>query len=243
MIKNYVFYSIALLAVSLSLFFSAIRSNANDSNEEKFRKNRMGMVKEQIERRGVRDKKVLQAMETIPRHHYVPKTLIDSAYNDGPLPIGEGQTISQPYIVAYMAEALKLAGTETVLEIGTGSAYNAAILSLLAKKVYSIEIVKPLGLKAIETLKKEGIKNVSVRVGDGYKGWPDEAPFDAIILTASPPKIPQPLIDQLKEGGILLAPVGKYYQKLVRLTKVNGKIKSEDLIPVRFVPMTGKAQE
>ncbi len=195
------------------------------------------MVKTQIEDRGVRDEGVLRAMREVERHKFVPGHHHASAYEDHPLPIGHGQTISQPYIVALMTELCDLQGDEKILEIGTGSGYQAAILSLLAKSVFSIEIVEPLGKSARLKLKELGYDNVQVRIGDGYGGWPDEAPFDVIILTAAPPSIPQSLIDQLAGGGILVAPVGDYAQELVTLTKRNGNVTRKTVTYVRFVPM------
>jgi len=162
---------------------------------------------------------------------------VASAYDDHPLPIGHGQTISQPYIVALMTELCDLDGSEKVLEIGTGSGYQAAILSLLAKSVYSIEIVEPLGKNARRTLAELGFRNVEVRIGDGYAGWPEEAPFDVIILTAAPPKIPAALLGQLADGGILVAPEGKYAQELVIITKLGGRLTRRTVTYVRFVPM------
>ena len=172
------------------------------------------------------------------RHKFVPPEMIPYAYNDRPLPIGEDQTISQPYIVALMTELLDLSGTEKVLEIGTGSGYQAAVLSPLAAEVYTIEIVKTLALRAQEVLTELGINNVHVRWGDGYKGWPDEAPFDRIIVTAAPDEVPPALIDQLRAGGKLVIPVGKYWQELKVITKVSAsEIDERTIIPVRFVPM------
>jgi protein-L-isoaspartate(D-aspartate) O-methyltransferase len=201
------------------------------------------MVAGQIEVRGIVDNRVLAAMRQVERHLFVPEPLRRQAYSDGPLPIGEGQTISQPYIVAIMTELLDLQGQEKVLEIGTGSGYQAAILGELCKEVYTIEIVEPLGRRASKLLDSMGYENISVRIGDGYAGWPEKAPFDAIMLTAAPPKIPQPLLDQLAEGGRLVAPVGEDYQTLQLVTKSKGVLKYEDVLPVRFVPMTGEAQK
>ena len=195
------------------------------------------MVKNQIEARGVKDPGVLKAMRSIERHKFVPDHHITSAYEDHPLPIGYGQTISQPYIVALMTELCGLKGDEKVLEIGTGSGYQAAVLSLLADEVYSIEIIDRLGKSAALRLKNLGYKNVEVRVGDGYAGWPEKAPFDVIILTASPPEIPTALIDQLKDGGVLVAPVGDFHQELVKIEKRDGKIQRKTVTYVRFVPM------
>ncbi len=211
--------------------------------EDGFQAARKRMVETQIRARGVKDSRVLKAMEKVPRHQFVPEHLWDEAYFDEPLPIGYGQTISQPYVVAYMTEQLKLTGEEKVLEIGTGSGYQAAILAELAKVVYSIEIIPELGRQAAEVLKKLGYQNVHVRIGDGYRGWPEAAPFDAIILTAAPDHVPQPLLDQLKVGGRMILPLGDFYQDLVLITKTEKGIKKERKIPVRFVPMTGEAEK
>ena len=196
------------------------------------------MVKDQIEKRGIRDKGVLRVMQETPRHLFIPENLKNLAYEDGPLPIGEGQTISQPYIVALMTELLNLKGNERVLEIGTGSGYQSAILSPLVKELYSIEIVKTLTEMASKILKEMHYDNVTVKYGDGYKGWIEYAPYDAIIVTAAPEHIPQILIDQLKVGGRMVVPVGSKYQKLKVITKTNeGKFGEENIISVRFVPM------
>ena len=196
------------------------------------------MVKDQIEKRGIKDKKVLRVMHETPRHLFIPANLKNLAYEDGPLPIGEGQTISQPYIVALMTELLNLKGNERVLEIGTGSGYQSAILSPLVKELYSIEIVKTLAERASKILKEMHYDNVTVKYGDGYKGWIEYAPYDAIIVTAAPEHIPQILIDQLKVGGRMVVPVGSKYQKLKVITKTNeGKFGEENIISVRFVPM------
>ncbi len=212
-------------------------------NQDAFAERRRKMVENQIISRGVEDEHVIQAMLKVKRHRYVPKNLQNTAYYDEPLPIGQDQTISQPYIVAYMTEALKLNGSEKVLEIGTGSGYQAAILAEIVHQVYTIEIVEPLAEMAEKRLRAEGYDNIQCRTGDGYKGWPKAAPFDAIIVTAAPPLIPEPLIDQLKEGGRMIVPVGKWFQDLVLLTKKDGKVKRKRLIPVRFVPMTGEIQK
>ncbi|RMG67061.1 MAG: protein-L-isoaspartate(D-aspartate) O-methyltransferase [Calditrichaeota bacterium] len=201
---------------------------------------RKRMVQEQIRARGVKDPRVLAAMEKVPRHEFVPVRFRADAYADQPLPIGMGQTISQPYIVAYMTEQLKLNGDEKVLEVGTGSGYQAAVLAELAREVYTIEIIPELGRRAAETLKRLGYQNVHVRIGDGYRGWPEKAPFDAIIITAAPDHIPEPLIEQLKEGGRMILPVGDVYQELVLVTKTRKGLRKERKIPVRFVPMTGE---
>ena len=197
------------------------------------------MVDNQIMVRGVQDPDVIKAMRTVPRHLFVPAEFRDQAYSDTPLPIGEGQTISQPYIVAYMTEALELKPGDRVLEVGTGSGYQAAILAELAGEVYTIEIIPVLGSRAEKTLEEMGYENVWVRVGDGYKGWPEKAPFDAVIVTCAPEEIPRTLVEQLKEGGRIIIPVGKEYsvQSLVRGVKKGGKIEILDRLPVRFVPM------
>src|SRR5215471_4089544 len=204
---------------------------------------RSDMVEWQLAARGVNDRRVLDAMRAVPRHLFMPAAVRSEAYADGPLPIGWGQTISQPYIVGYMTQELRLKPTDKVLEVGTGRGYQAAVLSKLVKEVYTIEIVEPLGREAERLLKELGYNNVHVRIGDGYRGWPEAAPFNAIIVTAAPDQIPKPLIDQLAPGGRLVAPVGVDFQELVRLTKSDEGIKREPLLPVRFVPMTGQAQK
>ncbi len=203
------------------------------------------MVAEQIERRGVKDPRVLAAMRKVPRHEFVPAEVQGHAYDDRPLPIGHGQTISQPYIVAFMTEALALEGDEKVLEIGTGSGFQAAVLGELAKQVYTIEIVEPLGRNAAEVLKRLGYDNVKTRIGDGFQGWREEAPFDAVIVTCAPDDVPRPLVDQLADGGRMIIPVGPEgkAQQLVLLRKKNGHLTRTESLPVRFVPMTGEAQE
>jgi protein-L-isoaspartate(D-aspartate) O-methyltransferase len=198
------------------------------------------MVENQIIRRGISDQAVILAMRSVPRHLFIPVENRSQAYNDGPVPIGYGQTISQPYIVAYMTEALALKSKDTVLEIGTGSGYQAAILAEIVSMVYSVEIVKPLADHAAGNLKILGYSNVSVYAGDGYYGLKDYAPFDAIMVTAAPEKIPPALFEQLKEGGRLIAPVGgeNEIQYLVLVQKKKGKIITTKLVPVRFVPFT-----
>ncbi|MES2921367.1 MAG: protein-L-isoaspartate(D-aspartate) O-methyltransferase [Verrucomicrobiota bacterium] len=207
-------------------------------------KQRAAMVETQIVKRGVTADRVLAAMRRVPRHRFVPPEMKDLAYEDSPLPIGHGQTISQPYIVAFMTAALELKGNEKVLEIGTGSGYQAAVFAELVKEVYSIEIVKPLGERAAKTLAEAGCRNVRTRIGDGYRGWPEAAPFDAIMVTCAPDRIPQPLIDQLAEGGRMIIPVGGPGgpQELVLLVKKAGGIERKMVLPVRFVPMTGEAE-
>ena len=199
---------------------------------------------EEIRARGVKDSAVLAAMGSVPRHLFIPEEERGNAYEDRPLPIGYEQTISQPYIVALMTSLLGVRPNSRVLEVGTGSGYQAAVLSRLVGEVYSVEILKPLGERARRTLAELGYRNVHVRIGDGYKGWPGAAPFDAIIVTAAPPSIPEPLLKQLKVGGKLVIPVGKTYQDLIVMTKrPDGSFDRESVLPVRFVPMTGEAQD
>jgi len=236
----------ALIFLLFSCFENSNGKNGQDekTDQEIYYTKRQEMVKRQIQRRGVKDSLVLKAMREVPRHKFVPTELESYAYSDRPLPIGERQTISQPYIVAFMTEHLGLEGGEKVLEIGTGSGYQAAILGEIAKEVYSIEIISSLGLTAKKKFKKMGYDNIHVRIGDGYLGWPEKAPFDGVIVTAAPNHIPQPLIDQLKPGGKMIIPVGDYYQELILITKSKkGKVVKKSVLPVTFVPMTGKAQK
>lgn len=198
------------------------------------------MVESQIKARGVKDPRVLSAMLKVERHLFVPKELQNSAYADQPLPIGEGQTISQPYIVALMTELLELKGEEKVLEVGTGSGYQAAILAELAKEVYTIEIIESLASSARKLLLELGYKNIKGKAGDGYLGWPEAAPFDAILVTCAPDHIPKPLLEQLKEGGRMVVPVGTITQELKKIVKRSGKIETTTITPVIFVPMTGE---
>jgi len=214
----------------------------SESTEQQYAKLRESMVREQLQARDVKDARVLAAMRKVPRHKFVPKNLADSAYEDYPLPLTLGQTISQPYIVGYMTQALQLRGGERVLEIGTGSGYQAAILAELAAEVYTIEILPELASQARSTLDALGYKNIRIRSGDGYAGWPEAAPFDRIIVTAAPDHIPQPLIDQLKPGGKMIIPVGSVTQELVLVEKNERGISRRSTIPVIFVPMTGQAQ-
>jgi protein-L-isoaspartate(D-aspartate) O-methyltransferase len=207
------------------------------------RKARELMVKQQIAARGVRDQRVLEAMRNVPRHLFVPPAMQPYAYRDSPLPIGYEQTISQPYIVAFMTEALRLKPEDRVLEVGTGSGYQAAVLSKLVRQVYSIEIVEPLATEAAERLRRLGYTNVTVRPGDGYRGWPEGAPFEAIMVTAAPDHIPKPLLEQLAPGGRLILPVGEHFQTLARIRRTAKGFKQENLLPVRFVPMTGEAEK
>jgi protein-L-isoaspartate(D-aspartate) O-methyltransferase len=201
------------------------------------------MVKEQIEGRGIKDPLTLAALRKVPRHLYVPEPAAAEAYGDFPLPIGHGQTISQPYIVAFMTEALGLRGGEKVLEIGTGSGYQSAVLSEIAGRVYTIEIVPELAAQAGERLARLGHRNVEVRAGDGYLGWPEAAPFDAIIVTAAAPRIPEPLKQQLADGGRLVLPVGDEDQELIVVTRRGSAYEEHRVLPVRFVPMTGAVRK
>lgn len=201
------------------------------------------MITEQLEGRDITDNNILDAMRQVDRAIFVPEDMKHKAYEDKPLPIGKGQTISQPYIVAYMAQALELEEDDKVLEIGTGCGYNAAVMAQMVDKVYSIEIVEWLGEQAKKNLKEAGIENIESKVDDGYKGWPEHAPFDKVILTAAAPEIPQPLKDQMAIGGKLLAPVGRDHQILIMLEKLSeDNFKKEKYLPVRFVPMTGQAE-
>ena len=201
------------------------------------------MVDTQIVGGGITDQRVIAAMRRVPRHRFIPDEESDDAYGDFPLPIGHGQTISQPFIVAYMTQALKLKPNEKVLEIGTGSGYQAAILAELGVQGFSIEIVKPLAARAKAILAELGYDNVIVRAGDGYQGWPDESPFDAMIITAAPDHIPSPLLEQLAVGGRLILPVGSYSQNLVLIRRTEEGYQRTELLPVRFVPMTGQAEK
>lgn len=214
-------------------------------SEDIYARKRISMVEHDIKGRGVMDKKVLEVMGKIQRHLFVDESSRSRAYDDNPLPIGEGQTISQPYVVALMTEALKLKPTDRVLEIGTGSGYQAAVLAEIVKEVYTIEIRKGLADKADRRLKELGNKNVKVKYGDGYFGWEEYAPFDAVIITASANHIPPPLIKQLKETGRLIIPLGStvYFQVLTLATKKKGEVYMEQMAPVAFVPMVGEAQK
>ncbi len=199
------------------------------------------MVRETIEARGVRDPRVLRAMRAVPRHLFVPPTHRGRAYADAPVPIGEGQTASQPYIVALMTELAEIGPGGKALEVGTGSGYQAAVLAEMGARVFTIEILESLAARAGETLRRLGYDSVRIRVGDGYRGWPEEAPFDAILVTAAAPKIPEPLLHQLAPGGRLVAPVGgPEGQELVVVVRTAGGFERRRVIPVRFVPMTGR---
>jgi protein-L-isoaspartate(D-aspartate) O-methyltransferase len=241
---SYIF--LLILSLFLSGFSFYPDSDINDAtNPKAFYLKRMAMVSEQLAGRGIRDMRVLNAMGKIPRHLFVESSLSGKAYNDNPLPIGNGQTISQPYVVALMTEALKLKPTDRVLEIGTGSGYQAAVLSEIVSEVYTIEIIERLERNAWELLNDLGYKNIKTKYADGYFGWEEYAPFDAIIITASANHIPPPLIKQLKEGGRLIIPLGStlFYQTLTLVTKVKGELEVEQMGGVAFVPMTGEAEK
>lgn len=233
-----------VIVLIILLFFSCGKLKLK-SDKDEYTEVRERMVKEQIEARGVSDQKVLVVMRKVPRHLFVPATVRITAYGDFPLPIGEGQTISQPYIVARMTELLQLKGNEKVLEIGTGSGYQAAILALLAKEVYTIEIIESLAKLAEKRLKDLSYNNVSVRFGDGYLGWPEAAPFDAIIITCASPYLPDSLVRQLKDGGRIVAPMGDEMetQILTVFQKKGSQLVKTEYEPVRFVPMTGEIEE
>jgi protein-L-isoaspartate(D-aspartate) O-methyltransferase len=238
--KKMPLWSSVLLILLLATPASGGNACSDQDREKAFSAGREKMVEGQLKVRGLRDSRVLTAMGQVRRHCFVPAALQDQAYGDHPLPIGSGQTISQPYIVALMSELLELKGKEKVLEVGTGSGYQAAVLAELTAQVYTIEIVPSLAFSAKERLLRLGVKNVSVRAGDGYLGWPEEAPFDAIMVTAAPDHIPGPLVEQLKEGGRMILPVGTYpYQELKKGVKRSGKLTVTDVLPVLFVPMTG----
>ncbi len=209
-----------------------------------FATERERMVKEQIIMRGISDPRVLGALGKVPREQFVPGSMRDLSYADQPLPIGHDQTISQPFIVAFMTDKLQVKPGDRVLEIGTGSGYQAAVLAEMRAKVYTIEIVESLGKRAAATLERLGYKNVVVKIGDGYKGWPEHAPFDAVIVTCAPDHVPGPLVEQTKEGGRIVIPLGPPNdQELYLLEKKNGRLERRAVLPVRFVPMTGRAEK
>jgi protein-L-isoaspartate(D-aspartate) O-methyltransferase len=236
-IKNKKTLSVVLITVGIvfSSFYSI------ESYNDKYEKIRQRMVSEQIVARGIKDQKVIKAMLKVERHLFVPKNKERMAYEDRPLPIGEGQTISQPYIVALMTETLELKENMKVLEIGTGSGYQAAVLAEIVSEVYTIEIIQSLGLKAKKTLNELNYKNINFRIGDGFKGWAESAPYDAIIVTCAPSDIPKPLENQLKEGGKIIIPMGgSIAQELVLFEKHKGKLIKKVVAQVRFVPMVRK---
>ncbi len=233
--------SIRFIFILISSLLYIVSACSGEDVSKDFTKQRNLMVTTQIESRGVKSKKVLEAMRKVERHMFVPKEYKSAAYEDHPLPIGEGQTISQPYIVALMTEVLNSDGTRKVLEIGTGSGYQAAVLAEIFQSVYTIEIIDVLGKRAEKTLSDLGYKNIKVKTGDGYKGWEEHGPYDAIIVTCAPSHIPEPLKNQLAEGGRMVIPVGeKYHQELILLTKEKGILKQIEIIPVVFVPMFGE---
>lgn len=217
--------------------------NASPSSTAKFDRLRAQMVQDQVRGRNVRDPSVLSAMLKVPRHEFVPAEFVNSAYADNALPLILGQTISQPYIVGYMSEALELTGAKRILEIGTGSGYQTAILAEIVPEVYTMEIHKQLTDYAMDRLSRLGYGNIHFKTGDGYQGWPEFAPFDRIIVTAAPDHIPQPLIDQLSLGGRMIIPIGRTTQELVVVRKDESGVSSRAILPVSFVPMTGRAQQ
>jgi protein-L-isoaspartate(D-aspartate) O-methyltransferase len=224
--------------VACALLVGCMTVAQNDDQD--LRARRYEMVEQQIRQRGVTDPRVLEAMRAVPRERFVPPELLHQAYDDGPLPIGSGQTISQPYIVAYMTEALKVEPSHKVLEVGTGSGYQAAVLSELVREVYTIEIVPELARRAEAVLRALNRTNVQVRAGDGYAGWPEQAPFDRVIVTAAPQELPRPLIDQLAPGGLLVVPVGAQGgpQWMTIVQKTTMGVVERRTIPVQFVPFT-----
>jgi len=236
--------AVPLVSLACSLipwpFRGAIPAPAQPA--DRFATAREQMVTRQIAARGVADPRVLAAMRKVPRHLFVPASEAAFAYDDRPLPIGSDQTISQPYVVAFMTEQLRLTGKERVLEIGTGSGYQAAILAELAAKVYSIEIRPELAKTAADRLRELGIKNVEVRAADGYRGWPEEAPFDGILVTAAPEHVPPPLLEQLAPTGRMVIPVGAFYQELKVIERQGGGYSEKSVLPVRFVPFVGEAE-
>jgi protein-L-isoaspartate(D-aspartate) O-methyltransferase len=229
------------LAFLLGCGRGPVNSSVTD-DKSRFTVARKIMVEEQLLGRDITNARLLAVMRKVPRHEFVPQGIRDRAYDDSPLPIGHGQTISQPYVVAFMTEKLEPKPTDRVLEVGTGSGYQAAVLAELVKEVYTIEIVEPLARRAEADLKRLGCTNVHVRAGDGYQGWPEAAPFDAIMVTCAPEAVPQPLIAQLKDGGRMIIPVGPMgNQQLVLLRKEGERLEKRAVLPVRFVPMTGAA--
>jgi protein-L-isoaspartate(D-aspartate) O-methyltransferase len=218
-------------------------SEAQSNGRQDFQVMRERMIETQILPRDVRNDRVVQAMRRVPRELFIPEDMRPFAYDDRPLPIGRGQTISQPYIVAYMTQALELEPSHTVLEIGTGSGYQAAVLANIVKQVYSVEIVPDLADSARRALAQAGYTNVDVRTGNGYLGWPERAPFDRIIVTAAPPEIPQALVDQLAVGGVMVVPVGTGNQEIVIITKTPDGVTQKRTIEVRFVPMVSKPKD
>jgi protein-L-isoaspartate(D-aspartate) O-methyltransferase len=234
--------SVVIVATALTAGCNSHGGQAADPAGSDMQMQRERMVSEQIEARGIKDPLVLKSMRTVPRHLFVPESGRDAAYQDSPLPIGDSQTISQPYIVALMTELLEVRPGSKVLEIGTGSGYQAAVLAAMGVEVYSIEIRTRLCEKARETLAELDFTSVEVRCGDGYGGWPEEAPFDGVIVTAAPVLVPVPLLDQLAPGANMVIPVGDFYQELKVITRKDGGFEERAVIPVRFVPMTGEVE-
>lgn len=230
------------MSVVLTRLLAAFRSPSRTASAAAAAE-RAAMVRTQLAARGLDDARVLAAMGAVPRERFVPRTHRARAYADGPLPIGRGQTISQPYVVAFMTQALALTGTERVLEIGTGSGYQTAILAACAREVYSLEILASLAARAGAVLGSLELGNLRLRTADGHAGWPEEAPFDAILVTAAPGRVPEALVEQLAPGGRLVLPVGNREQELVRIEKTALGLRRTSLLPVRFVPMTGRARE
>jgi protein-L-isoaspartate(D-aspartate) O-methyltransferase len=226
-----------------ALLFAAACQAPAANQADALEKARGGMVEQQLRARGIKDVRVLDAMRRVPRHLYMPEEVRGEAYEDHPVPIGYGQTISQPYIVAFMTEALEVQPTHRILEIGTGSGYQAAILGELAREVYSIEIVPDLARRAKQTLADLGYKNIHVKEGNGYLGWPEHAPFDRIIVTAAPPEVPPALVAQLKPGGLMAIPVGDFLQELKILRRTATGTETLKTLPVRFVPMVGNPKQ
>jgi protein-L-isoaspartate(D-aspartate) O-methyltransferase len=227
----------------LALAFAAAALVAPAGAADGFEMLRRSMVEQQVRQRGITQPEVLSAMEQVPRHLFVPDSLRTEAYSDQPLVLGQGRTVYQPYVVALMTSLLGLKRGDKVLEVGTGSGYHAAVLSRIAREVYSIEIVPTVASQATKRLSVLGYHNVEVRVGDGYRGWPEKGPFDAILLSAAPTQIPKPLLDQLREGGKMVAPVGGFFQDLLVITKTSDGLEKRTVIPVRLSPMKGRAQD
>jgi protein-L-isoaspartate(D-aspartate) O-methyltransferase len=233
-----------LIGLILALVLPAANGRARAQTREEFEQSRQRMVKQYLEKEGIKNPRVLEAMRTVPRHEFMPLMLRPKAYVDAAWSIGYKQTISPPFIVAYMTQALDPQPTDRVLEIGTGSGYQAAVLSKLVKEVYTIEIVAPLGRMAERRLKTLGYHNITTKIGDGYLGWPEHAPFDKIIVTCSPENVPKPLVDQLREGGRMIIPLGERFQQdIYLLEKKNGQLVRKYLMPTLFVPMTGRSEK
>jgi protein-L-isoaspartate(D-aspartate) O-methyltransferase len=245
-----IWQTLPCMIMAFSVFFSSCHPHGgngkNQPRDEVYALARERMVREQLSAPGrtIEDPRVLEVMRRVPRHEFVPENQRRLAYADHPLPIGHGQTISQPYVVAFMTAQLRPRPTDRVLEIGTGSGYQAAILAELVDEVYTIEIIEPLAWQAAAVLERLGYRNVHVKAGDGYEGWPEAAPFDVIIVTCAPDRVPQPLIDQLRDGGRMMIPVGpSQKQELVLIEKEGGQLQRRGVLPVRFVPMTGEVQQ